>query len=132
MPNYLKLLVLSILFVSCNKDNNNTPAPDVPGTITVTSPSAIAIYTNGNTLKVEGEMTDNNGLSTARVEIRNKTTTALLYQQSSTTGSVSFYRFLWNWTITGITTTTIATVKIVARNKQSNEISREIDVTLDN
>ena len=130
MPNYLKLLVLSILFVSCNKDNNNTPAPDVPGTITVTSPSAI--YTNGNTLKVEGEMTDNNGLSTARVEIRNKTTTALLYQQSSTTGSVSFYRFLWNWTITGITTTTIATVKIVARDKQSNEISREIDVTLDN
>lgn len=77
-------------------------------------------------------MTDNNGLSTARVEIRNKTTTALLYQQSSTTGSVSFYRFLWNWTITGITTTTIATVKIVARDKQSNEISREIDVTLDN
>ena len=77
-------------------------------------------------------MTDNNGLSTARVEIRNKTTTALLYQQSSTTGSVSFYRFLWNWTITGITTTTIATVKIVARDKQSKEISREIDVTLDN
>lgn len=93
MPNYLKLLVLSILLSAATKTITTPQHPMYSGTITVTSPSAIAIYTNGNTLKVEGEMTDNNGLSTARVEIRNKTTTALLYQQSSTTGSVSFYRF---------------------------------------
>jgi hypothetical protein len=65
------------------------------------------------------------------VEIRNKTTGAILFQQSSTTGNVGFYRFLWNWTVTGVTGPTTATVKVIAKDKLNNEVFKEMDVQLD-
>ncbi|MEI2737586.1 MAG: hypothetical protein V9F01_02235 [Chitinophagaceae bacterium] len=133
MKNIIAIPLFTFLIVACGKDaDNSTPPANIPGIINITSPSSLAIYLNGTVLKVEGDMTDNNGLAIARVEIRNKTTNAILFQQSSNTGAVSFYRFLWNWTISGITTTTVATVKVIARDKYSNEVTKEVDVTLEN
>lgn len=133
MKNIITILFSTLLIAGCSKDDDSSnPPANIPGTINITSPSSLAIYLNGTVLKAEGDMTDNNGLAIARVEIRNKITNAILFQQSSNTGSVSFYRFLWNWTITGITTTTIATVKVIARDKYSNEVTKEVDVTLEN
>lgn len=131
-----KSVLTAILFIAlCSfncKKNNNTPEPDVAGTILITSPSPATIYDNGFVLKTEGEMSDNNVLASAKVEIRNKTTGAILFQQTSTTGNVGFYRFLWNWTVTGITTTITATVKVIAIDKLSNQVFKEVDVTLNN
>jgi hypothetical protein len=96
----------------------------------ITSPNAGTIVLNGSVLKVEGEITDNNNLSTANVVIKNKASGAILFQQQSTTGTVSFYRFLWNWTVTGISTSTIAVIRITAKDKLGNEVYKEIEVTL--
>ena len=118
-----------IVFTGCEKDNNSEP--EVATTILITSPSPAAIYINGGTLKVEGEMSDNNVLTNAKVEIRNKATGAILYQQSTSTGNVGFYRFLWNWTVTGVTAPVTATVKVIAKDKLNNEVFKEMDVQLD-
>ena len=71
-------------------------------------------------------------MSSVRIEVKNKTTNAVLFQQSSPAGNATFYRFLWNWVVTGITTITPATVKITAKDLQSNEVVKEVDITLDN
>lgn len=122
-----------LLLGSCKKDTASTPSgPDIASVINVATPGTGVIFTNGSTLKIEGDVTDNNGLSTVRVEVKNKTTNAILFQQSSTAGNATFYRFLWNWVVTGITTLTPATVKITAKDLQSNEVSKEVDIKLDN
>ncbi len=132
MRQYLLFIFLPVILfsVSCNKDGGGSE-PDVPSTVTITSPVAMTLYINGTTLRVEGEMADNNVLSSARVEIRNKSTGAILFQQSSTTGNVGFYRFLWNWTVSGVTAPFTATVKVTAKDKLSNEVIKEVDVQLD-
>ncbi|HMU46967.1 MAG TPA: hypothetical protein PKC72_11395 [Chitinophagaceae bacterium] len=127
---YAMLFITVLLFGSCKKDS--ATEPEVATIINITSPATLAIYLNGSNLTIEGDMSDDNVLSQARVEIRNKSTNAILFQQASSTGNVGFYRFLWNWTITGITTTTMATVKVIAKDKLSNEVSKEVDITLDN
>lgn len=124
---------LLFILISCKKDSTTTPpGPNVASVINITTPGIGVIYTNGSTLKIEGDVTDNNGLATVRVEVKNKTTNAILFQQSSTAGNATFYRFLWNWVVTGITTITPATVKITAKDLQSNEVSKEVDISLDN
>jgi hypothetical protein len=126
------LLTVSILagITGCDKDDNPTE-PEVPSVITIRSPVSSIIYTNGSTMAIEGDIADNNVLSSAKVEIRNKTSGAVLFQQSSPTGNVGFYFFLWNWTITGITGPTVVTVKIIAVDKLGNQVFKEVDAQLD-
>jgi|CXWL01.1.fsa_nt_gi hypothetical protein len=126
------LLFITLAGLNCKKDSNNNPTPDVPGIITITTPVAGTIYDNGFSLRTEGEMSDDNGLGSAKVEVRNKTTGAILFQQTSTPGNVTFYRFTWNWTVAGITAPITATVKVTAIDKQSNQVFKEVDVTLSN
>ena len=128
----VSLLFLSICFISCKKSNSNTPPADQPGNVDITTPVANSIYDNGLVLKTEGGMSDGNGLSTAKVEIRNKATNAILFQQTSTTGNVTLYHFLWNWTVTGISGVITATVKVTATDNLNNQVFKEVDVTLTN
>ena len=132
---FLWVLVISIIFTgACKKDSgSDTPTTDSsPSVIVIDIPTTGAIYLNGFNMNVTGTITDNNNLSTAKLEIRNKTTGAILNQQTSTTGTVSFYRYNWNWTVTGISATTPAVVKIIAKDKNGFEITKEVDITLDN
>jgi Bacterial Ig domain len=131
VPGLLSLFFVAFAGLSCGKSGGSGTEPDVAGTVTITAPVNGPIYTNGSPLTIEGEMTDNNVLAIAKVEIRNKTSGAVLFQASSNTGNVSFYRFLWTWNITGITTATVVTVKVTARDKLGNEVFKEVDAKLD-
>ncbi len=124
------VLIGLLLLAGCKKDGGNTE-PDAPGTVTITSPSPIGIYINGTPLKIEGTMSDNNVLALARVEIRKKNTNDLLHTQASNTGNVGFFSFLWNWTITGITGPTPVIVRVFAKDRLGNEVSAEVETTLD-
>lgn len=138
MRNSLFLLVMTgfiIAFTGCNKDDNNNGnnnATDSPSVINFSLPGSGAIYPNGTPLRVEGDMTDTDGLSNARVEIRNKTTGTIYFQQSNSTGGVSFFRFGFSWTVTGISATTTAVVKVTATDRNSKQVSKEVEVQLDN
>jgi hypothetical protein len=132
----VNLPILFLVFFAvtgCKKDETgNSNVTETPSVINVTLPVASAIYTNGSVLRTEGDISDINGLATATIQIRNKTSGAILYQQSNPTGNVSFYRFTWNWTVTGISSITTATIKITATDKNSVQVSKEIDILLDN
>jgi len=121
-------------FTSCNKDDDNGGGggSEVASVITFTFPTTGAIVLNGTPLKVEGTISDNNSLASARVEIRNKTTGAVYFSQSTTTPTTTFYRFDWTWNVSGITTTTPATVKVTARDMNGVEVIKEVDFTLEN
>lgn len=132
VPVILLLFIVTIT-IHCKKDSGSTtPVVDTASEITITQPSAIGIYLNGTPLRIEGEMSDVNVLATARVEVKNKATGAILFQQSNPTTNVTFYRFMWSWTISGISSPTQATVKVTAIDKLSTQVSKEIDITLDN
>lgn len=119
--------------LSCNKSSSNTTPPaDVPGSVQIDHPVANAIYTNGSPILIDGTMTDNNNLVSAKVEVKNKTTSATLYQQTTNTGNVTFYRFSWTYTLSGITTLTPGTVKVTAKDNLGNEVYKEVDITFDN
>lgn len=126
-------LLIAITTINCKKDDGGTTnTTDTPGTITITIPTTSNVFINGTPLRVEGEMTDMNVLATAKVEIKNKATGAVLYQQSNPTTNVSFFRFMFSWTVSGITAPTPATIKVTAIDKLSNQVSKEVDVTLVN
>ncbi|MEO7984838.1 MAG: hypothetical protein ABI688_12230 [Bacteroidota bacterium] len=132
---FLPLLSLLIILTTanCKKDSGGTNnITDTPSGINMTFPVPGLIYINGGLLRVEGDMTDLNALATARVEIKNKTTGAVLFQQSDPTTNVTFFRFMWNWTVTGMSAVTPATVKVTAVDKLSHQVSREVDVMLSN
>ncbi|MBL7731766.1 MAG: DUF4625 domain-containing protein [Chitinophagaceae bacterium] len=129
------ILALSVAaFTSCKKDDDNGGGggTESPSVITITVPTTGQIILNGTAFKVEGTIADNNSLASARVEIRNKTTSAVYYNQTTTTPNTTFFRFDWTWTVSGITATTPATVKVTARDANGVEISKEMDVVLEN
>ncbi len=123
-------LLLFVAFAGLNCSKGGGSEPDSPGTILITMPGASNVFDNGFPLKVEGEMADNNLIGTAKLEIRNKTTNAILNQQSVQPGNVGFYRFAWTWTVTGITATITATVKVTNIDKLGNQVVKEVDVIL--
>jgi hypothetical protein len=125
---YLVLLFVTITSVNCSKDKDSEP--DSPGTITITMPTTGNVFDNGFPLRVQGEMSDNNVIGLAKLEIRNKATNALLNQQTVTLGSVGFYRFDWTWNVTGITASTVATVRVFNVDKLGNQVTKDVDVTL--
>jgi hypothetical protein len=131
LPAFTILLFIAFAGLNCKKSSTTTTTPaDIPGSINLTEPVANTTYQNGDILKVQGDMTDNNVLSSAKVEIRNKATNAILFQQTTLTGNQTFFRFLWNWTVTGVTVDFIATVKVTAVDKLSNQVITEVDVRM--
>ncbi len=125
------MLTVVFLITGCSKDNdNNTPPADSPSVITITTPPAGTIFINGSTLQVRGNVTDNNALSSARIEIRNTTSNAILYQQNQSTGNVLYYDLNWNWTVTGITSTVNAMIKITVTDRYNYQVTKEVAVVL--
>ena len=132
---FMLFISLALISFSCNKsssNNNSTPPADTPSDITIDFPNTGVIYTNGFNLVVSGIIIDNNTVTTAKVEIKNKTTGAVFFQQTSAAGNIALYRFSWNWIVTGITVNTPATVKITATDFYNNVVSKEMDITLAN
>ena len=129
---FISFISLTCSKSSSNDNNNNTPPADSPSDIQIDYPGTGVTYTNGFNLVVSGTITDNNTVATAKVEIKNKTTGAVLYQQTSSAGNVYLYRFSWNWTVSGILVTTPATVKITSTDFYNYQVSKEINITLDN
>jgi hypothetical protein len=130
------LLSLTLLGSSCGKDENNGggggSSNPANSNITITFPTAGSITLNGTPLRVEGTVDDSNTLASVKVEVRNKATSAVYYTQTTSTGNVTFYRFLWNWTVSGISATTPAIVKITAKDITNAEISKEVEIILEN
>lgn len=133
-----KILFYSLLIfgigTSCSKSSggNTTPPDSSPSDIVIDLPTAGTIVLNGTNLTITGTITDNNNLSQAKVEIRNKTTNALYNSQISSTGTVSFYRYTWNWTVTGITGPTPGIVRVIAVDRYGYIVYKDVDITLDN
>ena len=130
---FILFIFISFISLTCSKSNNNNPPPaDTPSIIQIDFPNTGVTYTNGFNLVVSGIITDNNTVATAKVEIKNKTTGAIYYQQTSPAGNIFLYRFSWSWIVTGITAPTPATVKITSTDLYNYKVSKEVDITLDN
>ena len=132
---FMLFIFISFISLTCSKkssNNSNPPPADSPSVFQIDFPHTGVTYTNGYNLVISGTITDNNTVSTAKVEIKNKTTGAVLFQQTSAAGNVYLYRFSWNWIVTGITGSTLATVKITSTDLYNNQASSQMDITLDN
>lgn len=130
MKNIFFFLIM-LLDVSCSKDDdNNNNAPDNLSVITITTPVAGFTYLNGGNLRIEGEINDLDKVSLGKVQIKNKTTNAVYFEQSTNAGNVTRYFFLWNWSITAITTPVTATITVTSKDQRGFEISKAVDVTI--
>ena len=127
----IALLPFLLLTGSCsNKDNNSTPG-DTAAVITITAPVANSRYTNASTLQIRGSIDDQDILKNAKVELKNKTSGAVLFTQTSLTGNLSLYNFNWSWPVTGITVSFIATVKITSTDQYNYTTTKEVDIFID-
>ncbi len=117
-------------FYGCSKssDDNNSSS-DISSIIQITSPTEGGIYFNGSIMQVRGTISDPNGLSTAKLEIRT-TGGSVLYTNETSTGSVTYYNLNWNWTVSGITTSTPVTVIVTAKDYNAKLISKQVSLTL--
>ncbi|MBL7725003.1 MAG: hypothetical protein JNK27_12690 [Chitinophagaceae bacterium] len=123
-------LPVFLIMTGCGKDENNDPPADQPANITITEPTAGVTYINGSTIMVRGNVTDNNVLASARIEIKNNSTNAVMYQQNQSTGNVTYFDLNWNWTVAGISSTVNATIKIIVTDKAGYQASKEIAIVL--
>ncbi|MBK6935516.1 MAG: hypothetical protein IPH18_00455 [Chitinophagaceae bacterium] len=126
--------VLLISFVTllsgCSKNSSsNNNSSDISSIIQITSPTPASIYFNGSTLQVRGNISDPNGLNSAKLVIK-ANTGVLLYQTESPTGNVTYYNLNWDWPITGITTSTPVTLTVTAKDYNSKLISKDVSLTL--
>ena len=133
MKNTFFLLLAAFAFLGfsgCSKsNNNNNNSSDISSIIQITSPTPASIYINGSTLQVRGNISDPNGLSSAKLVVK-ANTGMLLYQTETPTGSVTYYNLNWDWPITGITTSTPVTLTVTAKDYNSKLISKDVSFTL--
>lgn len=123
------LFLLPFAF-SCKKDSNGG-APDQPTQVVIDLPTSGQLVLNGTNLRIEGTVSDNNVLANVNVQVRNKATGAVLFSSSATTANVTFYRYVFNWAVNGVTVSTIATVKVTGKDVGGGEGFKEVDVTLE-
>ena len=128
-------IFFSFLLISagCKKDSSGGggggTTSDSPSIIQITTPASGGIYFNGATLQVRGNITDINGLTSAKLEIKNSGGT-VLYQSNTLTGSVTYFNLLWDWTVSGIVGSVPATVVVTATDYNSKVITKSVDITL--
>jgi hypothetical protein len=128
MRNALLLTLTLFLVVACGKDS--VKEPDVPALITILNPIAQTIFLNGSTLNIRGNATDNNVLASVNCTIRNKNTSAVLYNRTLTTGNVGYFDFAQDWPITGITSLTPVKLTITTTDKVGYVATKEVDFEL--
>lgn len=131
----MRLIISALAFTAlaaCSKDdnNNNNSTPDNAAVITFTTPNAGITYLNGDNLRVQGEINDADVVKTARVQIKNKSTNAVYYEQTISVGNLLTYPFLWNWTVTGISAPQTATVTVTSTDTKGNNTSKSVDINL--
>lgn len=113
---------------ACKKDT--AKEPDVAAQITLTNPTTGTIYINGSALQIRGNATDDNVLASVTCTVRNKTTNAVLYNRTLSTGNVGFFDFSQNWTITGINTLTPAQLIVTTTDKVGYTATKEVEFQL--
>jgi hypothetical protein len=118
---------------ACSKDgdNGNTGGNNNPTEVVVTVPTNNQVVVNGTNLVVDGTVTDLDILANVSVQIRNKTSGAVLYSAQTTTATVSFYRYTFNWTVAGVSSAFTGTVKVTARDIYGGEGIKEVDINLE-
>lgn len=129
-----QLLILSLLSLtiisSCKKDEDGPPS-DTAATITITAPAASSRYANSSTLLIRGSINDLDILKNAKVEVKNKTTGAVLFSQTTLTGNLPMYSFDWSWPVAGITALFTATVKITSTDQYDYQTTKEVDIIME-
>ncbi|HNR15503.1 MAG TPA: hypothetical protein PKG90_02430 [Chitinophagaceae bacterium] len=123
-------IILTGIMASCSKDNNNSNQPDNITVITINTPVSGFTYLNGGIMRIEGEINDPDKVATARVQVKNKTTNTVYFDQTSQAGNITHFFFLWDWNISGISSPVVASVIITAKDVRGFEISRSTDVNI--
>jgi len=126
---FVSLLSLTIIN-GCKKDDDDPPS-DTAAIITINAPTANSHYVNNSNLLVRGSINDPDILKSAKVEVKNKVTGAVLFTQTSFTGNIPMYSFDWSLAVSGIVATFTATVKITSTDQYDYQTTKEIDIILD-
>lgn len=125
------LLLISIAGLShCGDKGNAPPPPDTPGIIQLSKPIVNTIYINGTNLLIQGNIEDADGLSAVKVEVKKTSNNEVLFQQSLSAAGVTFYTLDRSWTVTGITGSVNAVVKVTATDRYSYQVIKEINIVL--
>lgn len=128
---YLLLFVFFSVFATQCGDKGSTPPPaDRAAVIQYTTPSAGATFLNGTALQVKGNVTDNDGIASVKVEIRNAASSTVMYQQNISLSSPTYFDFNFSWTVAGISSVTNAVVRIITTDRYSYQVSKDVSVVL--
>jgi hypothetical protein len=121
---YNLLPLLLLLFVGCKKDVGAPADTELP-TITITSPMANQVFTGGQTISINGVITDNTKLREIHLEITNTTTGAFLTHEHYAPDAAIF---TLTKTFTAQASSTYK-IKVEAEDPEGNKAETEITVT---
>jgi hypothetical protein len=121
---YNLLPLLLLLFVGCKKDVGPLADTELP-TITITSPTANQVFTGGQTISINGVITDNTKLREIHLEITNTTTGAFLTHEHYAPDA-AIYTLTKTFTAQASSTYKI---KVEAEDPEGNKAETEITVT---
>ena len=112
-PYFLFFTLAIFLTIACKKNNETTPA--TAPTLTIASPVETDQPSNGQTLKIKGQVGDAAGLHTLTIKITDDKTGAVLFQSTPSVLDAKTYILDTSWTIK-VSDWTDATMTITAAN----------------
>jgi hypothetical protein len=116
------------LFISC-ENHNTTPDPDTHNpVVTLTAPTVGHMYSNGDTVHMSVQMSDEDDLHEGYIYLRSATDTLFYYQPY--VHELDSYQLDTFWVVSGISMNTNAWVTAIALNHVEGADTTENSIVL--
>ena len=134
-------LMLGVTLLACSKggviidDGNNggggghvsNPADTIPPVITIATPTPDQVFTNGATINVTGNISDNNGLYRGSIRITNDANSSVIKEQAYEIHGFTSYNFNISHAAT-VSTLTNYTVTVWFEDHGYNAASKTVKI----
>ena len=117
------LLLVVILPGGCSKDNTE-PDRELP-VVAITSPANNEVFSAGETVTINGDLSDNQKLTEVHVHISNNTTGALLIDIHRSPGAATYQLNESVQTQAGIN----YKIQVIAKDNSANENRAAVEIT---
>lgn len=131
LKSILSVLLLGLVFVTaCKKEDDdhdhNSGSDTTKPAISLTSPTSMQMYNNGDTVKIRGMVTDAS-LHELLIKITRDSDGTVLFQETPTVHDLTSFSINSNWK-SQVTDHTNATVVVLAEDHSSNVASDTLHI----
>lgn len=121
----LPMVFAAILF-SCSEEENDTQAP----VINLSAPVDMQMYNNGDTVYIQGTVTENDDLHEMVVSVKRSADSYILFQYIPTVHGLESYQLDTFWVVSSVSAMTMAEVEVIASDHHENIDTATVNIHL--